>query len=120
MLWRILSRPWRFLSRRDRTTPHARSKKISSQRLMLEALEDRTLPSAVQVTLEAPATVVRGMDLRYAITVFNNSGSDVAHVRLTDALPSGATLQSQRQTDGPAFALDYSGNGVSDTLDTLP
>jgi uncharacterized repeat protein (TIGR01451 family) len=88
--------------------------------LALEVLEDRTLPSAVQVTLNSPATVVRGTDLQYTLTLTNTSNSNVSGLTLSDTLPSGTTLRSQNQTGGPAVDLGSGGNAITDTLTTLP
>jgi uncharacterized repeat protein (TIGR01451 family) len=87
---------------------------------MLEALEERTLPSVVQLSLSGPATVVRGTDIHYQVTITNTDSSDAWNVNVTGTLPSGTTFRFQDQTSGPEIALTNSGNVVNDVLDILP
>jgi uncharacterized repeat protein (TIGR01451 family) len=122
MLRRWFSMPLRFFVRRTErhSTPPLRSKKNSYRWLELEGLEERTLPSALQLSLSGPATVVPGMDVHYLLTITNTDSADAWNVDLSGTLPSGTTFLSQEQTSGPDVALTNSGNAIDDVFDTLP
>jgi uncharacterized repeat protein (TIGR01451 family) len=79
------------------------------------------LATDLQVTKTGPATAVAGSQVTYTIVVSNNGPKAAQGVALSDQLPAGETLVSQRQTLGPMFTLASSGNGtiVSDTIDSL-
>src|SRR5439155_1331104 len=76
-------------------------------------------PTDLGVTKSGPATATAGNQLTYTISVTNNGPNDAQSVSLTDTLPAGETFFSQSQLTGPGFALNQSGNGISDSISTL-
>jgi uncharacterized repeat protein (TIGR01451 family) len=77
----------------------------------------------MSVTKTGPATITAGATATYTITLTNNGPSDSHGVTLTDALPAGETLVSEKQLSGPdSFTNTSSGNTASFTTiaSTLP
>jgi uncharacterized repeat protein (TIGR01451 family) len=73
---------------------------------------------AVTITPSA-ATAMAGGSIAYTITVSNSGTVDANSVSLTDTLPASVSFGSQTQASGPSFALNHTGNAITDTIDTL-
>lgn len=79
-----------------------------------------TTSADLALTKTSPATVIPGASVTYTLTLVNNGPSDAQGVSLADTLPTGLTFVSQEQTSGPAFTLTNPGNGIQNTIATLP
>lgn len=85
---------------------------LASASAAVETLAD------LAVVMTAPATVVAGATMDYAITISNAGPSDARTVRIEDLLPPGLSLVSQTQTSGPAFTLGQ-GNPLVEAIPAL-
>jgi uncharacterized repeat protein (TIGR01451 family) len=63
------------------------------------------LPSSADLGVQktGPASVAKGANATYTITVTNSGPSLAVSVKLTDVVPTGTTFVSESQTAGPAF-----------------
>ncbi len=88
---------------------------------MVEALEERTVPSVtLTVGLGGPPTAQAGAQITYTFGVSNSGPDDAQNVNLIDQLPSGVSFVSQAQQDGSDFTQGQSGGQVTDTIAALP
>jgi uncharacterized repeat protein (TIGR01451 family) len=74
----------------------------------------------LSVTKTGPAVITAGSSATYTITLTNLGPSDSAGVSLTDALPAGLTLVSEKQTSGTdAFVDNSTGNTATFNATTM-
>src|SRR5262249_14300488 len=77
-----------------------------------------TTAANIGVTDIGPSTFEAGGNIAYTIAVSNDGPADAQSVSLTDALPSGTTLVSMKQTSRPSF-LCTNASTVTCTIPTL-
>lgn len=71
------------------------------------------------VTKTAPAAVVTGSNVTFAISVTNAGPASAANVSLTDVLAPSLTFVSMTQTSGPAFVCGQAAGTVTCTIAAL-
>ena len=62
-----------------------------------------------------PPSITKGSNGSYTVTVTNNGPATSLSVKLTDAVPTGATFVSETQTGGPAFTCTNPAVGSTGT-----
>ena len=74
----------------------------------------------VSVAASGPATISAGGNASYTISLTNNGPSNATNVLLSDDLPTGLTLTSEKQLSGPdTFTNASTGNTVEFTAFTV-
>ncbi len=74
------------------------------------------LSADLKVATSVPSTVLAGQNLVYTVTLTNLGPTLSQNVSLADTIPTGTTLVSQTQTNGPTFTLGSSGSTLTDTI----
>jgi uncharacterized repeat protein (TIGR01451 family) len=74
----------------------------------------------MQVSVTGPASITKGGNGTYAVTVTNNGPDTSSAVNLQDTVPTGTTFVSETQTSGPTFnCSNPSAGGTGQTSCTL-
>lgn len=71
------------------------------------------------VTKSGPASVVRGTNITYNVTITNNGPSNAVNVILTDTMPPLTTFVSATQTGGPPFTCTNTTTTITCTAASL-
>jgi uncharacterized repeat protein (TIGR01451 family) len=79
-----------------------------------------TQPTTLTLTKDGPDTATAGTNATYTLTLTNTGAADAFNVNLTDMLPAGETVLSERQTGGPDLFTDTTaGNTPSFNVATM-